>query len=88
MLVQSAEVRTFTSSPFAKYRSQTPTCSLNSTAAARAHACVHIVSVFVCIASVIAFQEARNCLFKCSEMVKQTHGKTKTQMQTQAKNIP
>lgn len=85
MLVQSAVVRTLTLSPFAKYRSQTPTCSLNSTAA---HACVHIVSVFVCIASVMAFQEARDCLSKCSEMVKQTHGKTKTQMQTQAKNIP
>lgn len=63
-------------------------CMLNSTVVACGVACVHIVSVFVCSTSVIAFQEVRNCLFKCSGMVKQTHSKAKTQMQTQAKNIP
>lgn len=53
---------------------ESPTCS--------------IVSMFVCLTSVIAFQEVRNRLFQCSRMVKQTRSKAKTQMHTQAKNIP
>lgn len=35
--------------------------------------CLYIVSVFVCLASVVAFREVRNCLFKCSGPLQQTH---------------
>lgn len=65
-----------------------PACVLNNTVVACGAAFVHNVCVFVCLTSVKAFQEVRNCLFKCSGMDKHTHGKAKTQMQTQAKNIP
>lgn len=59
--------------------------TLYSTTVACGVACVHIVSMFVCLKSVIAFQEVRDCLFHCSRMVKQTQAKAKKQMQTRPK---
>lgn len=60
----------------------------NSIVVACGVACVHTVSVFVCLASKYSIPGSQELSFKWLGMVKKTHSKVKTQMQTQAKNIP